>query len=89
VGRGKYDKDFGPLDINDNHVPSAVYVDLSAQYRLIATEHGQLTLIGAVRNAFDRAPPVDPTPDFVATPTNTSFYDVIGRYFSVGVKFEY
>jgi len=89
VGSGKYDKDFGPLDINDNDVPSAVYVDLSAQYRLTATEHSQLTLIGAVRNAFDRAPPVDPTPDFVATPTNTSFYDVIGRYFSLGVKFEY
>jgi iron complex outermembrane recepter protein len=87
VGGGKYDRNAGPEDINDNNVDSRLYFDTSIRYELLSSTKSTLSLFGSVRNLLDKDPPIAPTPDFVATPTNTVFYDVIGRYFSVGLRY--
>jgi iron complex outermembrane recepter protein len=89
VGGGKYDRNYGPEDINDNNVDSRIYFDTSMRYELSSSSRSTLSLFGSVRNLLDTDPPIAPTPDFVATPTNTIFYDVIGRYFSVGLRYNF
>jgi outer membrane receptor protein involved in Fe transport len=86
VGGGKYDKDWGPADINNNNVDSRFYIDASLRYDLRSTDRSRVSLSASVRNLFNKAPPVVPTPDFVATPTNTVYYDVVGRYMSIGLQ---
>jgi iron complex outermembrane receptor protein len=72
------------VTINDNHIPSVFYTDLTGQYR-----YNNFTLFLTVNNVFNRDPPVFPT---VATTvwyqTNGSLYDVLGRYFTAGFVFK-
>lgn len=64
------------LLIANNNINSRTYVDLGAQFKV-----KQLTVFGNVSNLFDRDPPYVT----YASP----IYDMIGRYFSAGVKFKY
>jgi len=70
VGGGKFDSQ---IPIMNNKVASRTYVDLGAQFSI-----GRLTIYGTVNNLFDRRPP------FVTY--GSAIYDVVGRYFSGGVK---
>lgn len=88
VGGGSYDRS-NPGFYDNNKVKGAFYVDATIGYDLLRSGNKTLALTGSVRNLFDRDPPIVPTPDFIATPTNTVFYDVIGRTFSLGVSFKY
>lgn len=45
-------------------------------------------IFGSARNIFNRAPPMIPHPG-VNSPTNGQYYDVIGRYFTVGVRIKF
>jgi outer membrane receptor protein involved in Fe transport len=51
-------------------------VDEKAKYQVFLT----------VNNLFNRDPPSIPTGALIFFPTNTGLYDVVGRYFTVGVK---
>ncbi len=60
-------------------VKAAVYVDLSMRFNvpLGNDDADRLTIYGGVVNLFDRDPPRVP---------NFAFYDLVGRYFTVGVR---
>jgi iron complex outermembrane receptor protein len=84
LGDMRYDNTFVEgLHINDNDVPSVAYVDLSA--RLDSSANMQWFAV--IRNAFDTAPPYVPTA--FGYPTNPIFYDMIGRTYRVGVRYQF
>ncbi len=65
-----------PNAFTNNKVSSRTYVDLGVQFKLEDFE-----LFGTVNNVFDRDPP------FVTY--STAIYDVVGTYFSAGVKVKF
>jgi outer membrane receptor protein involved in Fe transport len=73
VGGGLYN---AQQVIINNKVDSRTYVDLGLQYKV-----GPFTIFGNINNMFDRDPP------FVQY--TTAIYDVIGRYFSGGVRVKF
>ena len=77
-----------PNSINKNTFPSALNFNLNAQYNLIDREGGKLQLFGVVTNLLDRNPPrAVSVVNFTAG--NWNPYDVIGRAFRMGIRFEY
>ena len=74
--------------VNDNLWPSVVYLNLSMQYNLIDSEGRRLQLFGVVNNLLDKDPP-----RAVAVINfnngNWNPYDVQGRRFRVGIRFQY
>ena len=74
VSGGLYSKQ---LPVLNNQIGSRFYVDLGVQFK-VGQEY---TLFANVNNLFDVNPPLTP----YATPN----YDVIGRYFSAGVKLKF
>ena len=70
--------------INDNIVKSATYFNLSGSYNLIAEGNRKLQLFASINNLLDKAPPMAPTLQY---PTNPVYFDQIGRYYRVGVRF--
>lgn len=77
--------------INTNHIDGAFYLDTSIYYDL-AIGSAQATAFFSISNLLDKDPPVvasGPAGSAYATPaTNQSLYDLLGRTFRVGVKFE-
>lgn len=89
VGGGLYDHTLGNL-IDKPHVDSAFYVDASLAWDFVNSGGRKVELYGVVRNLFDKDPPVDPSNFFLAPlATNPILYDVIGRTFTVGLRFKY
>jgi outer membrane receptor protein involved in Fe transport len=83
IGALRYDNTFvEALDINDNRIPATAFFDFSARYDM----RRNFQLFGVVRNLFDKAPPVAPTS--FGYPTSPVFYDVIGRTYRVGFRYE-
>lgn len=82
VSDGRYDNTWTTgVHVNDNHIPGAAYVDLSASYRL----SDRLEIFGVVANLFDRDPP--PAPGAVGYPTNPVYFDMIGTTYRIGVRY--
>ncbi len=71
------------LDISDNNVPSANYVNLSASVRV---PNSHFEIFGNVTNLFDKDPPIVVTGSVFGPETNASTYDTIGRRFAIGVR---
>ncbi|HWW64548.1 MAG TPA: TonB-dependent receptor [Sphingomonadaceae bacterium] len=78
-----------PNSINNNHVKSAIYFNLSASYRIpYGGDDGHtFELFGLINNIFDKKPPVAPGGN--GFPTNPVFFDTIGASFKVGVRVRY
>ena len=77
-----------PNSISDNVWPSAVYLNLQAQYDLISSEGRRLQVFGVINNLMDKDPPrAVAVVNFTAG--NWNPYDVIGRRFRVGIRFQY
>jgi hypothetical protein len=74
--------------IESNHVDGARYTDLTFTYRLKQGGRGYVETYFTVNNLFDRDPPVAPSRAGVVSviATNPTLYDVIGRFFSLGVR---
>ncbi len=77
------------VDISDNGVDSAFYVDLNLRYAHEMSNGVTVELFGNITNLTDKNPPV--TPYFSAftgfvTQTNTSLFDVLGRRYTAGVR---
>src|SRR5690606_38167733 len=71
-----------PFSVNDNDVASFTNVTLSGRYELPFGERNW-ELFATINNLFDEDPPLAPDG---AYPTNTAFFDLIGRAFRVGVR---
>ncbi|WP_414902388.1 TonB-dependent receptor plug domain-containing protein [Sphingomonas flavalba] len=86
ISAGKYTKE---VTVKDNHVKAAYYTDLT----LTQDFHdftGKPSLFFAVDNLFNQAPRVSPLilgPVHINVGTNGSLYDVLGRTFRVGLRF--
>jgi len=89
IGGGKYNNSFttAALSAEDNSIESVTYADLSLTYDLDLKVSKDTQLFLTVNNLFDRDPPIVPTGPITFTrSTNPNFYDVIGRYFTMGVR---
>jgi iron complex outermembrane recepter protein len=93
VGKNRVDATFVTgRDIDDNSVPSIAYTDLDFAYTAPGSHWAQMESYFHVTNAFDRSPPPVPMwSDLHGTTrgTNQAVYDVLGRRFTLGVKFTF
>ena len=94
AGKRQYNDDEPLLDgatISTDHVASVYYTDLNLAYTFGLPDSGQMQLFLNITNLLDRPPPN--APNFAAfdgtTPTNESLYDILGRRFVVGFKFNF
>ncbi len=74
----------------DNRVASAFYMDTRIGYKF-PVAGTEVELFGSVTNLFDRDPPLTPywtNLSAATTQHNAAMFDVLGRRFVVGVKFE-
>jgi outer membrane receptor protein involved in Fe transport len=69
--------------INNNSVPSALYVNLAASYDV--THH--LSLFGNIQNLFNKTPPIAPGGN--GYPTNPVYFDTYGMTWKIGVRLRY
>ncbi len=70
--------------ISDNSVDSRFYLDLTASVKLYGPEgEDGIELFGGIDNVFDKDPPSNL--QFIG---NGLYFDSIGRYYKVGVRFE-
>jgi outer membrane receptor protein involved in Fe transport len=81
-------------DVEDNTVPSVIYVNLSGGYTW-DLPGGTLQLFANAQNLLDKDPPVIASP-FDATlgqvgngGTNSALFDMLGRRFTIGVSFRH
>lgn len=91
IGNMKYDNTYieggaqapgDPNHINDNSIPSITYFDLSASYKVSP----KFQVFGVIRNLANKAPPNEPA-IFFGYPTNPTYYDMIGRTYRLGVRY--
>lgn len=91
IGAGKVSNAYTSAQLADNHVDSVFYTDLNLSYDFHSFG-GKQNLFIAVQNLFDRDPPVAPTTYgsiYGHIGTNSALYDVVGRFFRAGVKFQF
>jgi len=74
-----------PNTISDNTVPAALYLNLSAQYDLIRDGDKRVQIYGVVNNVLDKDPP-EGAGGFASGFVN---YDLIGRLYRAGVRFNF
>ena len=88
VGGGKFDNtNNNGAGVYPNQVGSVFYTDTTITYDLLP-ESG-VSLAFSINNLFDRDPP--PTPSFLIAGSNYSnrtLYDLIGRQYSIGLKYK-
>jgi len=87
ISAGKFNNTYGPLDIDDNSIPSVIYVNTSARYTLYDEPGRRMEIYGVISNLLDKDPPVAPYEFAQPAATNVGLYDVVGRSFSLGVRF--
>jgi iron complex outermembrane recepter protein len=73
------------IKASDNNIPSYYVIGLSGTLNLMPD--GRVQLFGVIDNLLDRNPPILPNPTF-NTLTNGGLYDIIGRYYRVGLRFK-
>ncbi|HEY4368935.1 MAG TPA: TonB-dependent receptor [Steroidobacteraceae bacterium] len=86
VGSAHVNNAWGPLDIDNNDVPSMVYLDLRASYKW---DNG-IQVYGALDNVLDKDPPAVPFSANGAsgfeTPYVDAIHDAFGRVWRFGVR---
>jgi len=75
-----------PNSISDNKVDSRLYINLFASYNILQKGDRRLQVFGSINNLFDKDPPIAPQ---LAYSTNPIYFDQIGRYYRVGLRFNY
>lgn len=90
ISAGVYDNSWqSGVDIDDNRIKGAAYVDLAGVYRFQTGASKQLELFGKIENLFDKDPPVVAAIGGASLQTNPTLYDTIGRAYRIGVRFRY
>jgi outer membrane receptor protein involved in Fe transport len=91
IGSAKLNNAWGPLQVDDNHVPMVAYLDLRGSYKW----DDNLQLYMAVDNVTNVPPPNIPTTQaggqsaYFFSQIREDIYDAIGRQYRVGVRFNY
>jgi outer membrane receptor protein involved in Fe transport len=75
-----------PNSINDNIVRGRTYFNLAAHYDILDRDGRKVQLFGSVSNLFDKAPPLAPGLIGYSEP---AFFDLIGRRFNLGARFDF
>jgi outer membrane receptor protein involved in Fe transport len=91
IDSGTYDSTYVEgVDIDDNTVASTFLTNLELSYRgELRGEAGFQTYLN-VTNLFDRSPPLVATWGFTGSQqTNTSLFDIYGRRYNLGVRFNF
>ncbi|WP_156680991.1 TonB-dependent receptor domain-containing protein [Sphingomonas profundi] len=91
IGASQIEQNWGPLDINRNHVPAIFYMDAYIGYKL-KIAGGDSELFVAMDNVLDKDPPVVASQDnanVLTSGTNVLLYDIIGRSVRAGVRFSF
>lgn len=89
LSHGVYDNAWtSGVQIDNNRIKGVNYFDLSQTFRIEVAGH-KADVFGVVENMFDKDPPVAAAATFLYPGTNPTYFDVIGRRFRVGVRFEY
>jgi iron complex outermembrane receptor protein len=83
-----YDNSFTALDIDRNKIPSAHYTTVSASYDVVSEVDLTLTAFLVIDNLFDRDPEIVASTGF-ASQTNAAIFDVLGRRFTAGMRFDF
>jgi outer membrane receptor protein involved in Fe transport len=89
IGSGKYNVTYGPLDIADNNIPARFYLDTSIAYTVINSGRQNVEMYFNINNLLDKDPPANPYSFFAPQATNPVLYNVVGRQFSLGVRFKF
>ena len=69
-----------PNSISDNHVPSAIYVNLAGSYDITKN----VTFFSNINNLFNKAPALAPGGN--GYPTNPVYFDTYGMTWKVGIR---
>lgn len=87
ISAGRYDVTRSePTTIEDNTVDHVFYTDLTASFKVAPKFRFYLT----VNNLFDQDPPLAPTGTLIQyNRTNPQLYDVIGRFYTAGINFNF
>jgi outer membrane receptor protein involved in Fe transport len=72
-----------PNSISNNHVDSAVYVNLAASFDITK----EIQLFGSLNNVFDKDPAIAPGGN--GFPTNPVYFDTYGRTFRIGARVKF
>lgn len=88
---GSYDRGMTEVFASDFPLksPNRTYVDVNMTYDLSSNNNAQVFL--NVQNLFDVTPPVHQFGGAadLNTPTDTAIYDIVGRYFTAGVRVKF
>lgn len=71
------------LSINNNQIPNVFYVDLSGSYAI----NDKFNIYLKIDNLFNTNPPIIPNSLNVPHASTSPFYDLIGRQYALGVRF--
>jgi outer membrane receptor protein involved in Fe transport len=91
IGSAKLNNAWGPLQVDDNHVPMVAYLDLRGSYKW----DDNLQLYAAVDNVTNVPPPNIPSTQaqgqnaYYFSAIREDIYDAIGRQYRIGVRFNY
>lgn len=66
------------VNISNNHIGAYTYFDLQMRYRVPTGSGPDMEIYGNISNLFNKEPPVGSL--------YSPYYDVIGRYFSIGAR---
>lgn len=87
ISSGSYDATFSHADIDRRHVRSAAYTGTQVSWQPRALPGARVYL--NVQNLFDEDPPIAPDWGFGGSiPTNEGLFDVLGRRFVLGLRYE-
>lgn len=79
--------------VNNNHIKGALYWDLGGSYELVPGERGyQSQIYFKIDNLFNLDPPKVPTAGinpYLVRSTNSALYDLLGRFYRLGVRFSF
>jgi outer membrane receptor protein involved in Fe transport len=85
IMNNQYNNPTTTIRINDNTVPKYILVNMYANYDITDKLKGFL----AVDNVFDKDPPSIPSENFPIPDVAGSVYDKMGRYYRMGVTYEF
>jgi outer membrane receptor protein involved in Fe transport len=88
LGRRAIDSTYTTARIANNSIPAISYTDVSLAYASVAGLDG-LEIFATVNNLFDRAPPTGVvTLGTQGIPTFFGVYDVVGRMYTLGIRYQ-
>ncbi len=87
VSDGKFNTTYAPGDLDPRFtdVPSVLTIDVGAHYRVESVAGGP-ELFFNISNVLDRDPPLIPGASLIGFQTNSTLYDTMGRYYTLGLR---